>query len=497
MKTYRLNIKTGLSLLVVFIASCTYDFPAPDPETVPTAGDADFTKYISIGNSLTAGFMDGAMYDRGQQNSFPSILARQFATVGGGEFVQPDVNSPVGCYDVPNCTLGRLRLVYVNGSPTVAPIPGGSTNGLAPFADKAKLNNFGVPGMSIGLAQTPLLGGPSTSNAYFNPYYARIASNPGTSTALGDFVTQLKNGTTFFTFWLGNIDVLGYATNGADQNDPSKPLTSVVAFTAAYNNAINTIMTENTVAKGVLVNIPDVTSIPYFNTVPYNPVPMTSQAQVDQINAGYATYNGGLDAAFGGGFITAEERDRRKVVFALGANPVVIVDESLTDLSGLGLPNYREATAADRVILPAASFIGTTVNNDPTKINGVTVPLADKWVLIPAEITEIQDRTAAFNDVIETAVADHAARLALFDAYTVLNDLKAAGAAGLTVNGIALTASFTPPYGAFSVDGVHPNGRGYAYLANKMIAAINAKFNARVPLVNPNDYPGNDLPIVP
>src|SRR5574338_653694 len=115
MKTYRLNIKTGLSLLVVFIASCTYDFPAPDPETVPTAGDADFTKYISIGNSLTAGYMDGTIYDRGQQNSFPSILARQFVTVGGGEFVQPDVNSPVGCYDVPNCPLGRLRLVYVNG----------------------------------------------------------------------------------------------------------------------------------------------------------------------------------------------------------------------------------------------------------------------------------------------------------------------------------------------------------------------------------------------
>lgn len=491
MKKFNKFQKSLIAVGLLFAASCTYDFPAADPETLPSPGQADFTKFIAIGNSLTAGVADNTLYDRSQQNSFPAILAKQFASVGGGDFIQPDVNSPFGCFNpLEGCTLGRLRLVVINGTTTIQPSPEGSPNGLAPFADKANLQNFGVPGMSIGLAQTPALG--TLGNQFYNPYYARIASEPGTSTALGDFITELKDGTTFFSFWLGNIDVLGYATGGA--SNPAL-LTSEGAFDAAYNGAIDAIMAENTTAKGVIANIPDVTSIPYFRTVPYNAVPVTSQLQADQLNAGYADYNNGLLAAEGGTLIDEEERIQRTINFTLGANSVIIYDENLTDLSGLGLPSIREATAQDLVILPAASFIGTTVGGDPTQINGVTVPLADNWVLLPEEITEIQERTAAFNAIIADAVDAYNTRLALVDANAVLGQLAAAGAAGITVNGIALTASFQPPYGAFSLDGVHPNSRGYAYVANKFIEAINAKWSARIPYVNPNDYPGNDLPV--
>src|SRR5690349_17723556 len=66
------------------------------PET-PTKGSADFTKFVAIGNSLTAGFQAGALFTEGQQNSFPSILAKQFQTVGGSAtFNQPDINSVNG-----------------------------------------------------------------------------------------------------------------------------------------------------------------------------------------------------------------------------------------------------------------------------------------------------------------------------------------------------------------------------------------------------------------
>ena len=44
-----------------------------------------------------------------------------------------------------------------------------------------------------------------------NPYYARFATAPGTSTVLGD---ALAVNPTFFTFWLGNNDILGYAAGG-------------------------------------------------------------------------------------------------------------------------------------------------------------------------------------------------------------------------------------------------------------------------------------------
>ncbi|MGB3779776.1 MAG: hypothetical protein WA960_15550, partial [Tunicatimonas sp.] len=45
---------------------------AAEPPPTGTPGTADFTKYVALGNSLTAGFMDAALYTRGQQNSFPA-----------------------------------------------------------------------------------------------------------------------------------------------------------------------------------------------------------------------------------------------------------------------------------------------------------------------------------------------------------------------------------------------------------------------------------------
>ena len=53
---------------------------------------------MAIGNSLTAGFQDGAIYTDGQEQSLPALLAKQFQTegVGGGDFGQPDINSVNG-----------------------------------------------------------------------------------------------------------------------------------------------------------------------------------------------------------------------------------------------------------------------------------------------------------------------------------------------------------------------------------------------------------------
>jgi hypothetical protein len=64
-------------------------------------------------------------------------------------------------------------------------------------------------------------------------------------------------------------------------------------------------------------------------------------------------------------------------------------------------------------------------------------------------------------------------------------------------DGVMITPTFTPPFGAFSEDGVHPNSRGYAYLANVIIASINAKFGANVPNASLSNYSGVGLPIVP
>ncbi|MDH5355799.1 MAG: G-D-S-L family lipolytic protein, partial [Gammaproteobacteria bacterium] len=59
-----------------------------------SSGTADFSNFVAIGDSLTAGYADGALYRHGQENSYGAILAQQFALVGGGAFSQPLM--PVG-----------------------------------------------------------------------------------------------------------------------------------------------------------------------------------------------------------------------------------------------------------------------------------------------------------------------------------------------------------------------------------------------------------------
>lgn len=499
----------------LFVASCTYDFPE---STEPTTGSADFTKMVSVGNSLTAGYMDGALYATSQANSFPSILASQAALLGGGSFTQPTVTSANGCFNpAGGCTQGRLvlKLNLTTGAAAPAPTTGDGGAVFAPYTgSKTDLNNWGVPGVTIQTAQTPLLGGPSTANPLFSPYYARIASNAGTSTLIGDAAASLANGGTFFTFWLGNNDVLGYATGGA--SNPNI-LTSQPVFTAAFTAAINTMLTAKADAKGAVANIPNVTSIPYFTTIPVNPVTLPA-ANATALNSNFAGFNATLDAFKGAPFnVPAAEMDGRKIVFAAGAgNRVILNDETARDLGPLwdilvgagqltpeqrnSLEPYRFARQAklttsevvgDLIVLPAASFIGTTVGGNPLLVNGVSIPLADNWVLIPSEQTEVQNSIDGFNTTIASVVQANAERLVLIDANKALRDVRAGT---VSINGSSLTASISPPFGAFSLDGVHPNPRGSAYIANVFIQAINSKWGAKIPLCNPNDFIGNALP---
>lgn len=498
------------------IGACTYDFPVQEP---PTTGQTDFAKMVSIGNSLTAGFMDNALYTAGQTNSYPAIIARQAAILGGGSFTQPTVNSANGCSNPTGATpCSQGRLILRNPlSPAPAPTTG-DVRALEAFSavPKNQLNNWGVPGVTLQTALIPQTGGPiSPLNPAFNPYYARIASNPGTSTLVGDAAASLANGGTFFTFWLGNNDVLGYATGGA--SNPAI-LTSQADFQTRFNAALNAILNAKADAEGAVANIPNVTSIPFFTTVPVNPVPLDA-ATTNVLNSNFAGYNTTLDAFKGAPFsLPAAEMDGRRIRFTAGpGNRVVITDETARDLGPLwdqlvlagllpaaaraALEPYRRARQAvattstvqgDLIVLPAASFIGTTVGGNPLLVNGVSVPLADNWVLLPSEQTEVQNAVTGFNNTIKAAVDAQPTRLVLVDVNKAFADVRAGI---VTINGSSFTASITPPFGGFSLDGVHPNQRGYGYIANLFIQGINAKWKAKIPLCNPNDFSGNALPI--
>jgi hypothetical protein len=305
---------------------------------------------------------------------------------------------------------------------------------------------------------------------------------------------------TFFTNCIGNNDVLAFATSGgtgvnqAGNMNPAtyggNDITDPTVFAATYSAIINTLTANG--AKGVVATIPNVTSIPHFTTVPYNPVPLDA-TQAGQANAGFAPYNAGLQTARQAGLITQEEATRRTISFTAGnGNRVVIQDEYLTNLSALGLPSYRQATSDDLILLPASSVIGTTVGGNPTLVNGVSVPLEDKWVLVPQEINMIDDATESFNNSIRTIAATKG--LAVADMNAILNQLVS----GLRLeDGQIYTANYFSAERLnttlFSLDGIHPNARGYAVIANEVIKVINRHYNAKLPLLSAANYPGSTI----
>jgi hypothetical protein len=484
---------------IVTVGACTYDFPV---KTEPTSGQANFGKLVTIGSSFTAGFANGALYTAAQQASFPAILAAQMKVVGGGDFNQPDINAENGCYNPLTCTAGRLILKGLTSPKPTPIIPG---NAITPYAgDKSKLNNFGAYGISIQLSLAAATSGPlSGGNPYYNPYFARFAATPsvnGTtgSSMISDASAAIASGGTFFTFQLGADDVLAYALNGADQNDPSRPLTGTPNFTGAYTLALSTVLGASASVTGAILNIPDIASLPHFSLVPYNAIPLDAgTASVLTTNLAN-NYNAFLDGMAANSIISAAEATKRKLTYKAGQNAILIIDESLTNLTPYmagpyaGLLPYalaRQTTAADLIPLGTSAILGTA---GAFGVLGVSEPVADKYILIPTEITQIQSSTDAFNAHIKSQVDASAARLVLIDLNKIFKDLKTAP---VLINGSSLSSSITPPFGAFSTDGIHPNARGYAYLANKVIEAINGKWKSSIPLCNPNDYTANELPI--
>jgi hypothetical protein len=512
MKRY-IHIFSAISL-VFLLTTCEQEFPVipppgdPDNPVIPpppSAGNADFTKHVMLGNSLTVGFQGNALFDMGQMNSLGVILSRQFSTVGGGEFIQPDIDTENGFNSLfsdlsdpnPANWVVRGRLILAGNPPL--PTPTDSDLGAVPVPTVnpgfiytgPPVNNFGVPGVLLGQALIPQTGDWNLAglDPRFNPFYARFASNPGTSTMIEDAVAAAG---TFFTFWLGSNDVLLYAVTGASGQ---APLTSPNDFAFQFGVALS-IMTSDPDIQGVVGNVPDVESLPFFKLVPWDAIPFAEGDPIIALaNAAYTAYNNGLLQAEAGMLISAEEREKRTINFAAGDNGVVVDDESLTDLTGLGLPSIRQTNDQDLVSLTAGAILGTLADpNNPFSVIGVGVSLTDEYTLLNHERLEVQTATMAFNDIIAGTITTIGVtdRVALADVNKTFNDLLITQP--VLIDGLAVTSSLAPPTGVFSEDGVHPNARGYALVANTFIEAINEKFSANVPLASLADYPGTAPP---
>ena len=495
-----------LLLVSLTFAACNEDDDVVEPVVI-TSGTADFSKYVALGNSLTAGYTDGALYLAGQQNSWTNILSGQFQMAGGGEFKIPFVSDNMGGLLLGGNVIAENRL-YFNGAGPVR-LPGAPTTEIGvPLT--GLFNNMGVPGAKSYHLLAPGYGnvaGLMASPRTANPYFVRFASSPSTS-IIADAMAQTP---TFFSLWIGNNDVLGYATTGGDGTDPITPASGApgVGFDGTYNALVSTLTSQG--AKGVVANIPYVTTIPFFTTVPVNPLTASAigggnvavgEANITALNAQlYGPLKAAL-TAFGAG-------DRIELLSASASNPLLISDESLPNLSaqltmaftptlGVATATFygqvfgqaRQAKAGDLVLLTTQGAIGTAPAGIPAPLDkfGITYPLADKHVLVPSEITELKIATDAFNVTISNVAS--AAGLAFVDANALMTRIANGG---VVSNSYTLTSALV--FGnAFSLDGIHPTSKGYALIANEFAKAINTTYGSNLPMVNTDNY-NNLMPV--
>lgn len=480
----KILISTIAVSALFFTVSCETDFDTDVSSIQVTNGQANFTKFVSIGNSLTSGYRDGALYIDGQNESFPSMMAQQMALAGGGAFKQPLMADNLG--GIPSVGLTNKRIL--TPALGVAIAPGTGTTTLASIFSSGPYQNMGVPGAKsfhLGLAGYGSAAGLATGTA--NPYFVRFASS-ATASVIGDAVAQAP---TFFSLWIGNNDVLSYATSGGtgvDQTGNLNPATygpNDITDPNVVASVINGYVTALTAdgAKGVIANIPNVTTIPYFTRVPAKPIP-GEPSTVSQLNAGYAAYNAGLGQAKALGYLSQAEYDQRFIKFTVGvANGAVIVDKDLTNLAALGIPSYRQTTSKDYILLTASAVL------TPTAGGGTSVPLADGFVLTEKETAKVLTATAAYNASIQSIAT--AKGLAFVDANAKMAELSKSS--GIQFDGVKYTATFVTG-GTFSLDGVHLTGRGYALIANEFMRVINQKYKSTLPMVNVNSYQGVTFP---
>jgi hypothetical protein len=416
-------------------------------------------------------------------------MAQQFVSVGGGEFNQPLMpDGATGSLTLFTAALpvaDRLWLV-ATGDPdrpaSPAEItPTQSTEIGVPLV--GMFNNMGVAGAKSFHLDLPNYGDAAGVIAMTaNPYFVRFRSDPTTS-MIADSTAQAPS---FFVLWIGINDILLYSTAGAPgtANPPygtaSTEVTDPAVFTPTYQGLVAAMKTPTN--KGVLVNIPDMRTLAYFTTVPFDAIPMDA-ATAALANGAYAAYNGALIAAEAAMTISAAELAQRTIAFIDGQNALVIEDESLTSLGG-GIPNIRQATANDWIVLKASPKIGTeSVPGNPATVWGVGTALLDTDALTEYEVGLVETARSAYNATIKAA-ADADPDLLLFDADAFFTELNTTG----VLYGSGGISSTFAQGGAFSLDGVHPTARGYAVIANEMFTLINAGFGGYIPPLNPSDY---------
>lgn len=475
----------GLFALVL-MSSCSYDFPEVEEQTLADLGEINPENVVVIGDDYLAGLMDGALYSSGQENSIAGIFTSQISKIQEVPFIQANIDSENG-FNIYTSTQQNIygKWIYkfenqTDQDPKLVLLPGEEIQNYS--GDKSLLNDVAAPLLSVMQIQD--------ANFDENPFLSRVFSGDNTN-LIDQIVTKPQS---LVYCWLGMNDFLEYAINGATVIET---LTPVEDFKDNIEILTERIINE-TEAKIVLSNLISFQDLPYFYSRVYNSL-FLDKNKLSKAMSHYSIFNSAVSEH---NRDVSEELQRPYIDFNdnggsnLHPQSLVIIDNKLPEASypdGTPLEKFRQLNEKELVFY--------TISDDMLKDGmGWLVPISENKYLNEDEITLIEDRVTAFNSIIENIAKNHSDRIVLVDAHKGINQIAETGktdAWGEPIldevyyfDGIPIEGSLGLN-SIFSLDGLHFNQRGNAFVGNIFIDAINRGFNANIETSDINNYVGN------
>ena len=402
----------------VFLASAV----ACEPDRIEgPKGKEAFATYVSIGTSLSMGYMSEGVYFGTQQTAWPALLAHQaFAN----KFTEPLLQGP-GCYSplIPPLSLGFKRLSGAS-YPTIV-----AQDQICALLGTTTLptNNVAVDGATTyhALRITP----ESTVTTPLNVdsdqrkrlYKAVLA--PGKS----QVTSMMAQNPTLVSVELGANEALRTVTSGVvapagayRQADGTFTFYPTTLWQPQYDAIVDSI--AKTGAKALLVSVPLIPNIV-------------------GVYPGSDFYNDRAAFAAFGINVSADCNDNTNSIFAFGKVLVAL---------------------------------GT--NPKPVTLSCADTPNTPDFILTPADTTFVNGLIRSMNNHIASQASSHSW------AFLELNATLADFIARKTAFSLSRFLSCNSPFGQYiSLDGVHPTADGQQAIANAAADALNATYGFEIP----------------
>jgi len=416
----RIRMTAALLLALPLLAGCYENEPLSAPNLSTSNGL--MARYVSMGNSITAGYQSGGINDSTQQRSYAVL----FANRANATYYVPSLTMP-GCVPPLVNNVTGARVPINDSTPSTSSTCIGRADERMPY-----VSNVAVPGATS-----------FSPDDNFSPF---SNSNVLTTLILGGR-TQVQAmqdaDPTFVTAWIGNNDVLGAYTNSANPGNPAL-ITPQAVFEQNYSAMLDGI--EATGASAALISVVDVTVAPF-----------ASRTAI---------------------YYCLTYVDPLRCQAPLPTTP----DPNLAGLNFLGLWNVDVNCAAPSGLATliqwtkAVQMLAAAAGGSPQTMDCSL----DALVITPSELAGLQAATVGYNNYIQQQAA--ARGMAYLDVNPALLALVATGAIPPIPNIAPALVGQSVGFGAyFSLDGIHPSTLAHQVVTDLLISTVNDFFGTNIP----------------